>query len=74
MIIVEYFFRANIMKQILVSGSSAYDNLMHFDGDFKSQFSHENLQNAINMSVLSSSFEKNHGGTGANIAYNLSLL
>jgi adenosine kinase len=26
------------------------------------------------MSVVSSSFEKNHGGTGANIAYNLALL
>jgi hypothetical protein len=58
------------MKQILVSGSSAYDNLLHYEGVF-SEMEKEDL---LNMSVVSSSFEKNHGGTGANIAYNLALL
>jgi adenosine kinase len=62
------------MKQILISWSSAYDNLMHFDWDFKDQFSTGNLENILNMSVLSSSFERNHWGTGANISYNLALL
>lgn len=47
---------------------------MHFEGDFKTEFSTGNLDKAINMSILSSSFERNHGGTGANIAYNLALL
>lgn len=47
---------------------------MHFDWDFAAWYWPENLQKALNMSVLSSSFEKNHGGTGANIAYNLALL
>lgn len=47
---------------------------MHFDGDFKNEFSTWNIDKAINMSVLSSSFEKNHWWTWANIAYNLALL
>lgn len=62
------------MKQILVSWSAAYDNLLHFDGNFKEQFASWSLENTINMSVLCDSFEKNHWGTGANIAYNLALL
>ena len=61
------------MKQILVSGSSAYDILMHFDWSFKKQFS-ENIDSSINMSVVSPVFHKNHWGTWANICYNLALL
>lgn len=62
------------MKQILVSWSTAYDNILHFDGDFQQKFMNWKLENTLNMSVLSESFEKNHGWTGANIAYNLALL
>lgn len=58
------------MKQILVSGSSAYDNIHHFDG----VFSEMSAQEISNMSVISSKYTKNHGGTGANISYNLALL
>lgn len=58
------------MKQILISGSSAYDNIHHFDGEFDSMTQKE----LMHMSVITSSYVKNHWGTGANIAYNLSLL
>jgi len=57
------------MKQILVSGSTAYDTLLHFDGSFVEQ-----TDAWLNMSVMSSSYDKNAWGTGANIVYNLSLL
>ncbi len=58
------------MKQILVSGSSAYDNIHHFDG----LFSDMDISELSNMSILSSKYTKNHWGTWANIAYNLALL
>ena len=58
------------MKQILVSGSSAYDNIHHYDGEFTTL----SIQELANISLLSSHYTKNHGGTGANIAYNLALL
>ncbi len=58
------------MKHILVSWSTAYDNLLHFSGDF----SEMDKEHILNMSIVSDSFEKNHGGTWANIAYNVSLL
>lgn len=57
------------MKEILVSGSTAYDALLHFDWEFAAQ-----TDWGLNMSVLSESYHKNAWGTGANIAYNLSLL
>lgn len=57
------------MKQILVSGSTAFDALLHFNGNFAEQ-----TDNGLNMSVISNSYDKNAWGTGANIAYNLSLL
>jgi len=61
------------MKQIVVSGSSAYDILLHFDWSFKEQFS-ENTDSSVNMSILSPVFHKNHWWTWANICYNLALL
>jgi len=57
------------MKEILVSGSTAIDTILHFDGRFKDQ-----IDGWLNMSVLSESCDKNNGGTGANITYNLALL
>jgi len=58
------------MKQILVSGSSAYDNIYHFDGEFDSMSQIE----LMHVSVTTSSYVKNYWGTWANIAYNLALL
>lgn len=58
------------MKQILVSWSSAYDYLMHFDGVFKTEF----WDWEYNKSFLSTGFEKNHWGTALNICYSLALL
>jgi len=57
------------MKEILISGSTAIDTLLYFDGKFEDQTDH-----GLNMSVMSEGFDKNNGWTGANIAYNLSLL
>jgi len=57
------------MKQILISWSTAIDTLLHFDWNFSDQ-----TDWGLNMSVVSSSYDKNAWGTGANIAYNLSLL
>ncbi len=62
------------MKHILVSGSCAYDTLLHFEWSLKKEFESHDISSALNMSLLSSTFEKNHGGTWANIAYNLGLL
>jgi len=58
------------MKQILVSWSSAYDNILHFDESFSGM----EKSDILNMSVVSSKFDKNHWWTWANIAYNLALL
>jgi len=58
------------MKQILISGSTAYDNIYHYDGEFDSMTQME----LMHISVITSRFVKNHGWTGANIAYNMSLL
>jgi len=58
------------MSEILISGSTAYDTYMHYEGLFAEQLKVQ----WNNMSLSSNTFEKNHGGTGANIAYNLALL
>lgn len=55
------------MKQIFVSGSSAYDNIYHTDKHFWDELSQH-------ISFVSRNYVKHHGGTGANIAYNLALL
>ena len=62
------------MWEILVSGSTAYDTLMHYDGVFSDHFFGKSISAGINMSVISNSCEKNLWGAGANIAYNLALL
>ena len=62
------------MKKVLVSGSTAYDFLMKYEGNFKDQFPKGNIQQWINMSLLVPELNKTTGGTGLNICYNLSLL
>ena len=62
------------MREILVSGSSAHDTIMHHEGDFKNQFSGGDTEAGLHMSVLCYHSEKFLWGTGLNIAYNLALL
>lgn len=59
---------------ILVTGTVAFDHLFTYDSTFI-----EKLREATTMEVLSVSFQpdryvKRHGGTGANIAWNIALL
>ena len=58
--------------RILVTGSTAYDLLLGYDGSFRDSL-HES-SDAMTAIYLTSHFAKHHGGTAANIAWNLSLL
>ncbi len=58
---------------IVLTGSIAYDYLMHFPGKFKDNILPE-LLDRISLSFLVDSMEKKRGGIAANIAYTLSLL
>lgn len=61
------------MKQILVSGSLAYDHIMNFPGYFRDHFMPDKLHN-INVSFNIDGHFEHFGGTAGNIAYTLSLL
>lgn len=61
------------MKQILVSGSSAYDIHIRSNIDIASVFADSSGEN-IHLSTTSDMLEKYNGGTWSNIAYNLWLL
>lgn len=61
------------MKQILVSGSSAYDIHIKSNLDIAQTFS-QNHWEPISLSTTTHIWEKYNGGTGWNIAYNLSIL
>lgn len=58
---------------IAVFGSVAYDNIMNFNGVFSDYFHPEKIHQ-INVSFLVDDFDETVGGTGTNIAYNLSLV
>ncbi|OIP94911.1 hypothetical protein AUK40_06590 [Candidatus Wirthbacteria bacterium CG2_30_54_11] len=58
---------------ILVSGSIAFDHLMTYHDRFKNHIMPDKIH-MINLSFLIDSLHQNLGGTGGNIAYNLSLL
>jgi adenosine kinase len=62
------------MKKILVSGSTAYDFLMKYNGDFREEFRKGDINQGVNTSILVSELDKTTGGTGLNICYNLALL
>lgn len=64
--------RQNKYSSIIVTGSMAYDEIMDFPGLFKDHFHPEKLHQ-INISFALSNIQKQLGGTGTNIAYNLSL-
>jgi len=58
---------------IVVTGSIAFDNIMDFPGYFKDHILPEKVH-MLSVSFLVESMKKQHGGAGANVAYNLALL
>jgi adenosine kinase len=62
------------MKEILVSGSTAFDTYCFYNNKFESHFLNGDIKSWLNLSVTSEKMDKFHGGTWSNIAYNLSLL
>ena len=61
------------MKNIVVTGSIAYDHLMTFDGEFADSLIAEQLQN-LSVSFLAKTHVHEFGGCAGNIAYSLKLL
>ncbi len=61
------------MNKIVVSWSSAYDNIMHTDTNLKEHLAKKEMWK-ISISYLSSSLKKEVWGTWLNIAYNIALL
>ncbi len=59
--------------RFLVHGSIAYDLLLQHDGSFLDGLDAGHLQE-LSVSYFMPHFAKHHGGTGANIAWNLRLL
>jgi adenosine kinase len=60
-------------KNIIVTGSVAFDDIMDFPAKF-SDFLQPDKLHQINVSFVVEKLEKQLGGTGTNISYNLSLL
>jgi adenosine kinase len=61
------------MKEIVITGSIAYDYLMRFPGKFREQLLLDKLD-TISLSFLVDEMTRHWGGAGANIAFNLALL
>lgn len=61
------------MKNILVTGSVAYDHLLTFAGEFKESIIAEQLEH-LSVSFTADSHKTDFGGCAANIAYSLRLL
>ena len=61
------------MSLFLVAGSIAYDLLLQYDGSFPDGIDRGNLDE-LSVSFVTRHMEKHHGGTAANIAWNLRLL
>jgi len=61
------------MKDVVVTGSIAYDYLMRFPGIFREHLLAENIHH-ISVSFLVDEMTRNYGGNGANIAYTMALL
>lgn len=60
-------------SRIIVTGSVAYDYLMHFPGKFTEHFLAEHMER-VSLSFLVDSMDKRRGGCAPNIAYTLALL
>lgn len=61
------------MIDILVTGSIAYDYIMHFPGRFKEAIIADAIDN-VSLSFLVDDMTRHYGGVAANIAYNFALL
>ena len=59
--------------KILVNGSTAYDVLLGYNGSFADAIDTSALD-SLAVSFFSPHYARHHGGTGANIAWNLKLL
>ncbi len=59
--------------QLTITGSVAFDYLMHFPGRFADALKEEKLE-AVSVSFLVKEMTKHRGGTAANIAYTVGLL
>lgn len=59
--------------KLTVTGSIAYDYLMHFPGKFADALKEEKLD-AVSVSFLVQEMTKHRGGTAGNIAYTIGLL
>jgi len=71
-----YYFISGIqtfMKNILISGSLAYDSIMVFQDYFKNHILPDQIHK-LSVSFFVPELKRNFGGTAGNIAYNLSLL
>jgi adenosine kinase len=64
---------APAFSRIIVTGSVAYDYLMHFPGKFTEHFLAEHMER-VSLSFLVDSMDKRRGGCAPNIAYTLALL
>lgn len=59
--------------RFLVHGSIAYDLLLGYDGSFPDAIDPAHLDD-LSVSFIAPFYKRHHGGTGANIAWNLKLL
>ncbi len=59
--------------KFVITGSVAYDYLMHFPGRFRDHILPDQLDN-ISLSFLADSMRRERGGVAANIAYTMKLL
>ncbi|HCR81656.1 MAG: Adenosine kinase [Candidatus Pacebacteria bacterium GW2011_GWB1_47_8] len=59
--------------QLILAGSIAIDRIMNFKGKYRDLIQPEKVH-VLSISVLVDKLQHSHGGTGANIAYNLALL
>ncbi|MFQ5943821.1 MAG: carbohydrate kinase family protein [Anaerolineales bacterium] len=60
-------------KQVVLTGSVAYDYLMHFPGRFREHILPDHLD-SLSLSFLVDSLERRPGGIATNIAYSMALL
>lgn len=61
------------MKRVLITGSIAYDILLGYEGSFADAIDPKSLKH-LSLSFFSPRYTRHHGGTAANIAWNLRLL
>lgn len=58
---------------VVITGSVAYDYLMHFPGRFRDHILPDQLEH-VSLSFLADSMRRDRGGVAANIAYTMKLL